>query len=96
MDLRVKPNCRAGFDLAEFSVVCGNDHAAWPFGGDSAREVSPPCDFSQHDNPKGKRPFGRFPMQTASLVCAPCFIALDGDQNIVSVVSIQPTEIRMV
>lgn len=74
MGLRIKPNCRADFDLAEFSVVCGNDRAAWPFGGDSAREVSPPCDFSQHDVSKEKRPFCRFPMQTVSLVCAPCFI----------------------
>ena len=46
MGLRIKLNCRAGFDLAEFSVMCGNDRAAWPFGGDSAREVSPPRDFS--------------------------------------------------
>ncbi len=28
MDWRIKPNCRADFDLAEFSVVCGNNRAA--------------------------------------------------------------------
>jgi len=49
MGLHIKPNCRADFDPAEFSVVCGNDHAAWLWGGNSAREVSPPRDFSQHD-----------------------------------------------
>ena len=43
MGLRIKPNCRADFDPAEFSVVCGNDRAAWPFDDDSAREVSPPA-----------------------------------------------------
>ena len=53
MGLRLKPNCRADFDPAEFSVVCGNDRAAWLLGGNSAREVSPPRDFSQHDGFKG-------------------------------------------
>ena len=50
MGLHIKPNCRADFDPAEFSVVCGNDRAAWLLGGNSAREVSPPRDFSQHDD----------------------------------------------
>ena len=62
MDLRIKPNCRADFDPAEFSVVCGNDRAAWLLGGTSAREVSPPRDFSQHDGFKEKRLFSPFSM----------------------------------
>ena len=74
IDSRIKPNTRGCFAFGEFSVVCGNDRTAWPFGDDSAREVSPPCDFSQHDVFEERRPFCRFPMQTASLVCAPCFI----------------------
>ena len=45
MGLRIKPNCRADFDPAEFSVVCGNDRAAWLLGDNSAREVSPPRNF---------------------------------------------------
>ena len=52
MDLRIKPNCRDDFNPAKFSVVRGNDHAAWLLGGNSAREVSPPRDFSQHDGSK--------------------------------------------
>ena len=64
MGLRLKPNCRADFDPAEFSVVCGNDRAAWLLGGNSAREVSPPRDFSQHDGFKGKR--------LTILACCPC------------------------
>lgn len=60
MGLRIKPNCRADFDPAEFSVVCGNDRAASLLGGNPAREVSPPCDFSQHDRSKGKRHFAAF------------------------------------
>ena len=62
MDLRIKPNCRADFDPAEFSVVCGNDRAAWLLGGNSAREVSPPRDFSQHGGFKEKRLFSPFSM----------------------------------
>ena len=36
MDLRIKPNCRADFDPAEFSVVCGNDN-------DTASSMPKPC-----------------------------------------------------
>ena len=49
MDLRVKPNCRAVFDFPQFSFVCATERAQRPFWGFSAREVSPPRDFSQHD-----------------------------------------------
>ena len=43
MDSRIKPNTRGCFAFGEFSVVCGNARAERPFGGDSAREVSPPA-----------------------------------------------------
>jgi hypothetical protein len=54
--------------------VCGNDRATWLFGGDSAREVSLPRDFSQHDSFKEKRPFLPFPMQSTYLGCGHFFI----------------------
>ena len=49
MDLRLKPNTRGCFAFDEFSVVCAIERAPRPFWGVSAREVSPPRDFSQHD-----------------------------------------------
>ena len=69
MDWRIKPNTRGCFAFREFSVVCGIELAERPFRDDSARKVSPPRDFSQHDSFKEKRPFLPFPMQSTYLGC---------------------------
>ena len=56
MGLRIKPNCRADFDPAEFSVVCGNDSTAWLLGGNPDREVSPSAVYANVRIPMSKTP----------------------------------------